>query len=162
MDYSNPETWVLIGLILFFLVVFFMGVPGKLWKSLGATGAAVRAELDEAVRIRQEAQDLLNSIKSQRLAAEQKARDIIAQAETDAKVMAEEAKTKLTESLKRRQDQAEKKIAQAEARAEADVKAAAADMAAQIAEAVLVAQAAKAKSDPLIDKAIGQVATRFS
>lgn len=162
MDFSNPETWVQICLGLFFLLLFFMGVPKKLWDSLGATGDAVRAELDQAVSIRQEAQELLNSIKVQKLAAEQKARDIISQAEADAQVMAEEARIKLAESLKRRQEQAEKKIAQAEARAEAEVKAAAADMAAQIAETILVAQAAKAKSDASIDQAISQVATRFS
>ena len=71
---ADAETWVRIALVLFFLILIVATVPGKVWGSLGDTGKAVRAELDEAVRIRQEATDLLNTIKAQRVAAEQKAR----------------------------------------------------------------------------------------
>ncbi|MCR6661410.1 MAG: hypothetical protein NVV72_19595 [Asticcacaulis sp.] len=63
---TEAEFWVRAALVIFFLILFVTKVPGKLWTSLGDTGKAVRAELDEAVRIRQEATDLLNSIKAQR------------------------------------------------------------------------------------------------
>ena len=72
-----------------------------------------------------------------------------------------EAKAKLEETLARRQLQAERKIANAEAQAQAEVKAAAAELAAQMAEHILVARLAGAKSDPLIDKAISQLATKL-
>lgn len=162
MDFQNPETWVFVALGIFFLILIFSGALSGVYKSLGEKGKAVQAELDEAVRIRQEATDLLNAIKAQKLSAEQKARDIVAQAEADALAFAEDAKVKLADSIKRRQAQAELKIAQAEARAEADVKAAAADLAAQIAQNVLATELAGAKSDPLVDQAIGQIDKRLA
>jgi len=158
----EAEFWVRIALGVFVLILIFAGVPGKIWKSWGATGEAVRAELDEAVRIRQEATDLLNSIKAQRLAAEQKARELIAFAEEEAARMAADARVKLEETIKRREELAERKIAQAEANAAADVKSAAADLATQLAEQVLLDQVAKAKTDVHADKAISQLEGRFN
>lgn len=159
---AEPEFWVRVGLVIFFLILVFAKVPGSLWKSLGATGEAVRAELDEAVRIRQEATELLNSIKAQRQAAEKKAKEIIALAEEEAVRLADEARLKLAASIKRREELAERKIAQAEARAAEDVKAAAADLAAQLAETILVERTAGLGSDAAVDKAIGQLEGRFN
>ncbi len=161
-NFADIETWVRLALVIFFVILIVARVPGNLWKSLGDTGAAVRAELDEAVRIRTEAQELLNRIKADRLKAEQKAREIIALAEEEAQRMAAEARTKLEDSIRRREALAERKIAQAEAKAEADVKAAAADMAAQLAEIILLDRTQKAGTDVLVDKAIGQLEGRFN
>ena len=72
-----------------------------------------------------------------------------------------EAKAKLEESLIRRQRLTEQRIQAAEAQAAADVKAAAADLAAQMAEQVLKQRLVGATSDPLIDKAIGQLASKL-
>ena len=56
---------------------------------------------------------------------------------------------------------AKRKIASAEAQAAADVKAAAAELAAQIAEQVLAARLTAAKSDPLIDRGVDQLAAKL-
>jgi len=157
----DPENWIRIALVVFLLILVVMKVPGNLWKGLGATGDSVRAELDEAVRIRQEATDLLNSIKAQRHAAEAKAREIITLAEEQAAQMAKDARAKLEESIARREELAERKIAQAESQAAADVKAAAADLAAQLTETILRERLAKASSDPLVDKAIAEIPGRL-
>ncbi|ESQ92111.1 ATP synthase subunit B [Asticcacaulis sp. AC460] len=154
---AEAETWVRIALVVFFLILIVAKVPGKVWGSLGDTGKAVRAELDEAVRIRQEATDLLNAIKAQRVAAEQKARELIALAEEEAARLAKEAREKLADSIQRREELAERKIAQAEAKATADVKAAAADLATQLAETILADRTAKMTSDASVDTAIGQI-----
>ncbi len=159
---QDAEFWIRIALVVFFLILIVAKVPGNLWKSLGATGEAVRAELDEAVRIRQEATELLNTIKAQRLASEQKARELIANAEEDAARLAAEAHAKLEVTIKRREALAVRKIEQAEAQATADVKAAAADMATQVAEIILLDRTAKLTSDTSVDKAIGQLEGRFS
>ncbi|MEI9905801.1 MAG: hypothetical protein WDN06_19135 [Asticcacaulis sp.] len=66
---AEAEFWVRLALVVFFLILIVAKVPANLWKSLGDAGKSVRAELDEAVRIRQEATDLLNQIKAQRVAA---------------------------------------------------------------------------------------------
>jgi F-type H+-transporting ATPase subunit b len=162
MNFADIETWVRLALVIFFVILIVARVPGNIWKSLGDTGAAVRAELDEAVRIRTEAQELLNRIKADRLKAEQKAREIIALAEEEAQRMAADARAKLEDNIRRREELAERKIAQAEAKAAADVKAAAADMAAQLAEIVLAERTQKTGTDALVDKAIGQMEGRFN
>jgi F-type H+-transporting ATPase subunit b len=162
LNFAEVETWVRLALVIFFLILVVAKVPGNLWKSLGATGAAVRAELDEAVRIRQEATELLNSIKAQRQASEAKAREIIALAEEEAARMAVDARAKLEDTIKRREALAERKIAQAEAQAAADVKAAAADLAAQLAETILAERAGSMTSDAQVDKAIKQIEGRFN
>ena len=159
---ADIETWVRIALVLFLVILVVARVPHNILKSLGDTGAAVRAELDEAVRIRTEAQELLNRIKADRLKAEQKAREIIALAEEEALRMAADARTKLEDNIRRREQLAERKIAQAEAQAAADVKAAAADLAAQVAEIILLDRTQKAGADTLVDKAIGQLEGRFN
>ena len=159
---AEAEFWVRLALVVFFLILIVARVPRNVWKSLGDTGKAVRAELDEAVRIRQEATELLNQIKAQRQAAERKAQEILQLAEEEAARMATEARAKLEDSIKRREALAERKIAQAEAQAAADVKAAATDLAAQVAEVVLAERVAKAGSDPAVDKAIWQVGERFN
>jgi len=162
LNLANAETWVVFALAIFFVILIVARVPVNIWKSLGDTGAAVRAELDEAVRIRTEAQELLNRIKADRLKAEQKAREIIALAEEEAQLMAADARIKLEDNIKRREALAERKIAQAEAQAAADVKAAAADLAAQLAETVLLERVQKGGADVLVDKAIGQIEGRFN
>lgn len=158
----DPENWVHAGVVIFLLILVFAKVPANLWRSLGETGKAVRAELDEAVRIRQEATELLNAIKAQRQAAEKKAKEIIALAEEEAQRLTEEARTKLADSIKRREELAERKIAQAEARAAADVKAAAAELASQLAESILVERTAGLGADKAVDAAIDQLPGRFS
>ena len=162
MDFNDPTTWVRVALGLFIIVLVVMGVPGSIWKSLGDTGKAVRAELDEAVRIRQEAQDLLNRIKQERQAAELKAKELVSMAEEEAKMIAQEAKIKLKETIARRQAQAEAKIAQAQSQAESQVKSAAADLASQMAEAVLSHRVASLGTDASLDVAIKQIDNRLA
>jgi F-type H+-transporting ATPase subunit b len=162
MDFlQNAEFWVAVGLLIFVGALIYLKVPGMAMTALDARGIKIRAELDEAVRLREEASTLLSQIKAQRLETEKLAAEILASAEAEAKRLRAEAKTKLAESIKRRQDLAERKIAIAEAQAAADVKAAAADLAAVIAEQVLSARVKGLKADPLVDTAVAQLAGRF-
>jgi F-type H+-transporting ATPase subunit b len=160
-DLSHAETWVTIGLLLFFVLLFVLKVPTLIWTQLGDKGAAIRSELDEAVKIRLEAQELLNTIKAQKADAEQRAKDMIKKAEEDAKLLTAQAEANLENSLKRRREQAEQKIAQAALQAEADVKAAATDLAVSMAEKLLLADAMASKTDPRIDDSIEQLKTRI-
>jgi len=165
-EFLNPaeaEFWVGVGLLIFLgIVVFVAKAPKKLGASLDAQAQAIQANLDEAARIRGEAERLLETLKAERAEAERHAKAMLAQAQAEAKRLEADAKVKLDESLARRQQMAERKIATAEAQAAAEVKAAAADLAAQAAEQVLTARLAGAKSDPLVDVAIGQLAAKLS
>jgi len=161
LSFSNAEVWVAIGLLIFLGALVFAKVPGMALKALDDRGAKIKAELDEAVRLREEAGALLEQLKTQRIETEKLAAEMLATAEAEADRLRTEAKVKLEETIKRRQDMAERKIAIAESQAAADVKAAAADLAAHLAETVLTQRLAGLKSDPLIDSAVGQIGTKL-
>ena len=161
-DLANPELWVAAGLFLFLGICVFVGVPKLVAGQLDATAARIQSELDEAARLRAEAEALLAHIRTEKAEAEAQAAEMLAAAEADARLMEVEAKAKLEETLARRQALAERRIAQAEAQATAEVKTAAADLAARAAEQILAARLAGQKSDPLLDAAIAQISTRLN
>ncbi|GAA0867976.1 F0F1 ATP synthase subunit B [Brevundimonas basaltis] len=161
-DLSNAELWVAVGLIAFFVIVVLAGVPKLVAGQLDARAARIQSELDEAARLRAEAEALLAQIRQEKAEAEAQAAAMLEAAEADARVMEAEARAKLEETLKRRQDLAERRIAQAEVQATAEVKAAAADLAARAAEQILAARLAGQKTDPLLDDAIAQIGSRLN
>jgi F-type H+-transporting ATPase subunit b len=158
---TEAHFWVGAAFVVFLLILVFAGVHKFAWKALGDAGEKVRAQLDEANRLREEAEALLARIHSDREASEKLAAEILANAEEQAQRMQAEAQVRLAEQIERRGQLAERRIATAEAQAAAEVKAAAAELAAQMAEQVLAARIAGAKTDPLIDAAIGQLAGRL-
>lgn len=157
----DSHFWVALAFLVFLGVLVWAGVHRLVWKTLGDMGAKVQGQLDEAEALRREAQELLTEVKAQKEASEKLAAEMLANAAEEAKRLQAEAQVKLAEQIERRGQMAERKIAQAEAQAEADVRAAAAELAAQMAEQMLVQRLAGAKSDPLIDRAIGQLAGKL-
>ena len=69
---TDAEFWIAIGLLVLLGILVYAKVPGMALNALDARGAKIRAELDEALRLRQEAQDLLAQITVQREGAEKK------------------------------------------------------------------------------------------
>ncbi|MFC7379104.1 F0F1 ATP synthase subunit B [Brevundimonas sp. GCM10030266] len=161
-SFDNPELWVAIGLLLFIGIVIWAGVPKLVAGALDAKAAKIQAELDEAARLRAEAEALLAEIRAEKAEAEAQAAAMLKAAEDDARRLEAEAKVKLEEAMVRRQALAERRIEQAEAQATAEVKAAATDLAAKAAEQILTARVAGQKSDPLLDAAIAQLGTRLN
>ena len=161
-SFDNPELWVAIGLVIFFGILVAVGVPKLVAGALDAKVAKIQAELDEAARLRAEAETLLNQIRAEKIEAQAQAAEMLRTAEADARSMEAEAKIKLEDTLARREALAERRIAQAEAQAMTEVKAAAADLAARAAEQILTARVSGQKSDPLLDAAIGQIAERLN
>ena len=158
---NNPELWVGVGLLVFIAILWMTGAFKAAMGGLDAKAQKIQADLDEAARIRADAEALLADIRRQRADAEAQAKTMLAAAQDEAKRLAEEAKAKLEEAVSRRAALAERKIANAQAEAEAQVKAAAVDLAAQAAEAVLASRLAGAKTDPLADSAIGELAGKL-
>jgi F-type H+-transporting ATPase subunit b len=158
---DDPTFWVLLALILFLGLVVYLKVPGMLTKALDARGAAIAKELEEAKRLREEAQELLASFQRRQREAESEAEAIIAQAHRDAERFGEEARAKTAEMLERRAELAERKIAQAEADAAAAVRAQAAELAVAAAERLLKdGLDAKAHGD-LVDAGVEELKARF-
>jgi F-type H+-transporting ATPase subunit b len=106
-EFLNPaeaEFWVGVGLLIFLgIVIFVAKAPKKIGDVLDGQAAAIQANLDEAARIREEAQRLLDTLKVERAEAEVHAKEMLAQARADAQRFAADAKVKLEESLARRQ-----------------------------------------------------------
>ncbi|MFI4965484.1 MAG: ATP F0F1 synthase subunit B [Caulobacterales bacterium] len=159
--FLEAHFWVGVAFVVFLVVLALAGVHTFAWNALGAAGAKVRAQLDEANGLREEAQALLARIQSDREQSEILAAEIMANAEEQARRMQVEAQARLAEQIERRGQLAERRIATAEAQAAAEVKAAAGELAAQMAEQILAARVVGAKTDPLIDAGIGQLAGRL-
>jgi F-type H+-transporting ATPase subunit b len=158
---TDAEFWIAIGLLVLLGILVYAKVPGMALNALDARGAKIRAELDEALRLRQEAQDLLAQITVQREGAEKTATEIVANAEADAARRRVEAEARLADQIERRRAMAERQIANAEAKAAQDVKAAAAEAAAALAEAVMAERLKGLASDPLVDRAVSELAQRL-
>jgi len=159
---DSSELWVALGLLLFFAILLWAGVAKLVAGQLDAKAAKIQSELDEAARLRAEAEALLVQIRAEKAAAEAQAAEMLKAAEADARLMEAEARVKLEDALTRRQALAERRIAQAEAQATADVKAAAGDRAIRAAEQILAARLAGQKTDPLLDAAIAEIGTRLN
>ncbi len=157
----DAEFWVATALVLFFGLLIYLKVPGAAAKGLDGYAQKIQSELDEAKRLREEAEALLAQIQQQKDESERLAEGMIAAAKADAKRLAKEAKAKLDDEITRRQAMAERKIASAEAAATAEVKAAAAELAAQVSASILQSRLKGLKSDPLIDSAVSQMASKL-
>jgi len=159
---STPEFWVLVAFILFFALLGYMGVHRKLVGAIDQRGARIKAELDDARRLRDEAQALLTEYQRKKNEAEKEAEAIIASAKAEGERLASEAKARMEDFVARRSKMAEAKIAQAEAQALADVRAAAADAAVAAAEKILVGSAKGAVADTLVKQGIEDVTKKFN
>lgn len=158
----EAETWVAFAFIIFVSGLGYIGVHRMLTKSLDDRSARIRAELDEARKLKDEAAQLLADYQRKRQEAEGEAQDIIAGAKAEAERLAAEAKTKIEDFVARRTRMAETKIAQAEAQAAADVRSAAAEAAVAAAEKILSAEAKGKLASDLIAKGIEDVRKKLN
>jgi F-type H+-transporting ATPase subunit b len=162
MTPPSPETWVAIGFVCFVALLAYIGAHRKLFDALDQRRARIQAELDEASRLRQEAEALLAEFERKGRAAESEAAAIIESAKAEAERLAGEAKLRMEDFVARRTKMAEAKIAQAEAQALAEVRSAAADAAVAAAEKLL-ATAAKGKvAVDLVARGIEDVKNKFN
>lgn len=158
---DNPELWVGVGLVLFLGIAWMAGAFRIVAGALDGKAAKIQADLDEAGRLRAEAEAMLADIRARREASDAQAKELLKNAKAEAKRIEAEAKARLEEQIARRAELADRRIAAAEAQAAADVKAAAVDLAAQVAEQVLATRLAGAKSDPSVDRAVSQLGERL-
>ena len=154
--------WTFIGLVLFLALLGYLGVFGRITGILDARARRISHELEEARRLREEAQALLAEYQKKRLAAEREAAEIIESAKGEAVRMTEEAEISLREMIERRTRATETKIAQAETHAIAEVKAMAAEVAVRAATQILQAKVQGPVADDLVSRSIADVRARLS
>lgn len=158
----EAEAWVAVAFVLFLGLLVYVGAHRKVIGGIDARQARIKTELDEAVRLREEAKALLAEYQRKGREAESEAAAIIASAKGEAERLAAEAKAKMEDFVLRRTKMAEAKIAQAEAQALADVRAAAADTAVAAAEKILAAAAKGKVAENLLAQGIEDIKKKFN
>lgn len=154
--------WALVGLILFIGLMIYIKVPGIVGRSLDKRADNIRGELNEAKRLREEAQALLAEYQKKRKEAEAEAAALVAAAEREAALLTEEARQKTEEFVARRNALSEQKIKQAEADAITAVKSAAIDIAVEAAGKVIAAKTDKTTQTALFKDAVAKVQSRLN
>ena len=138
MDATSLATvWVTVALFIFLVILANMKVPGMISRALDARAARIRADLEEARRLREEAQALLAEYQQKRKEAEKEAADIVTAAKREAEMLLGEAHKKTEDYVARRTAIAEQKIAQAEREAVNEVRSSAVDIAVEAARKLL-------------------------
>ena len=158
----EAETWVAIAFFVFVALLAYMGVHKQIIAALDNRAGKIKAELEEAKKLKDEAMALLAQYQKKRQEAETEAQSIITGAKAEAERLSAEAKVKAEEFVARRTKMAEQKIAQAEAQAVADVRAAAADAAVAAAEKILAEQTKGALANELVAKGVDDVRKKLN
>src|ERR1700682_1305066 len=160
--FSEPEFWVAVAFVILMGVFAYVGVHRTLLKTLDHRRDRIKAELDDARRLKEEAAKLLAEYKARHASAEREARDIIESAKAEAERIASEAKTKMEDFVARRTKTAESKIALAEAQAVADVRSAAANAAVAAASTILSQSVKGPVAGGLLGKGIDEVRAQLN
>src|SRR3954462_9477822 len=152
--FAEPEFWVAVAFVILMGVFAWFGVHRTVLKALDHRAERIKAELDDARRLKDEAAKVLTDYKARHASAEREAQEIVTNARAEAERIAAEAKAKMEDFVPRRTKTAESKIALAEAQALADVRAAAADAAVTAASTILSQSVKGQLADNLLAKGI--------
>ena len=160
--FAEPEFWVAVAFLILLGVFAYLGVHRTVLTTLDHRRDRIRAELDDARRLKDEAAKVLEQYKARRASAEREAEEIITGAKADAERIASEARAKMEDFVVRRTKTAESKIALAEAQALADVRAAAAEAAIAAASTILSQSVKGQVADDLLAKGIQDVRAKLN
>jgi F-type H+-transporting ATPase subunit b len=159
--FHDPELAVAIA-----FAIAVVLVSRKVWQTLSGLlddrAAKIKAELDEAQKLKDDAQKMLGQFQRKQRDALQEAEAIVAHARGDAARLVERAKRDLEAVIDRRQRLAQEKIALAEAKALAEVRNAAVDVAIGAARQVIAERLGDAQGQVLVDQAIAELPQRLN
>ncbi len=160
--FSDPTFWVAVSFFGFLALILYYKVPHKAGEALDKRAEQIQNELEEARKLREEAQAILADYERKQLEAEQSAEEIVTHARKEAETLAEETRQSLKESLERRTRLAEEKIARAEAQAMSEVRAAAVDVAVSAAGKLISTKLDAKIADGLIDQTIQDIKSKLN
>ena len=157
----DAEFWVAVAFVIAVGYLIYKVRP-MLLKSLDDRAARIKADLDEAARLRDEAQKTLAQFQQKQRDAIKEADAIVAQAKVEAERTAQQAERDLAAAMDRRQKQAVEKIALAETKALAEVRGLAVDVAVAAVRRILADDLSTARRSALIDDAIADLSKRLN
>ncbi|MEJ6781171.1 F0F1 ATP synthase subunit B [Aminobacter sp. Piv2-1] len=149
--------WATVAFFIFVAIVLYLKVPGMISKSLDDRADRIRTELEDARKLREEAQQLLAEYQRKRKEAEKEAAEIVEIAKREAGLLAEEAHAKTEEYVARRTALAELKIGQAEREAINEVRANAVDLAVEASRQLLAGKADAKTAAELFKSSVQEV-----
>lgn len=155
--FADTSFWVLLAFLVVIGIFIRFGVHKTAAGALDKRANQIADDINEARRMREEAQELLAQYQRRQREAEGEAAKIIEQAKKDAKQMAADARDKLSAQMERRAKAAEEKIARAEAQALSEVRGKAADVAIAAARDIIKERMDSGAQSAFIDKAISDL-----
>jgi F-type H+-transporting ATPase subunit b len=157
----DPTFWVGLAFVLAVAVIYRPAAKAII-TTLDERAAKIRVQIEEARKLREDAQALLAEYQRKQRDAMAEAEKIIAQAKTEAARMKVDAEKDLEHAIERRKQQALERIAQTEAQAIASVRNTAVDVALAAAEQLIKGGLDAAKQQALADKAINELPSRLN
>lgn len=158
--FQNPTFWVLVAFVLFVAAVWRIAA-NTIGKALDDRAERIREEIEQAQKLREDAQAALAQYQRKQRDALKEAENIIAAAREEADRIRRRAATDLEASLRRREAQAMDKIAQAEAQAVQQVRDLAADIAVAATERILVQNMDATRDEALVGTAIAELPSKL-
>lgn len=154
--------WVAVAFFAFIGVLLYFKVPGIVSKQLDGRADRIRNELEEAQKLREDAQAMFADYQRRQRDALTTAEEIITKAKEDAELIRKQSEAELTASLARRQELAEFKIRQAEEKALAEVQSIAVDVAITAAEKLMKDNIKAKDATSLIDQSIKDLGAQLN
>ncbi len=154
--------WAFVALLIFLAVAIYFKVPAMLARQLDERANRVRADLEEARRLREEAQGLLAEYQRRKAEAERDAQELLASAQREAERLMAEAREKSQDYVARRTALAEQKIGQAERDAVNEVRASAVDIAVEAARKILAARGDEGLNSSLFENSLNEIRTKLN
>ena len=157
----NTDFIVLLAFIVFVGILIYFKIPGKVGAMLDARAVQIKADLDEARALRDEARAILASYERKQKDVQEQSDRIVAAAREEAMTAASQAKDDLKVSIARRLAAAEDQIASAQGAAIRQVRETAVSVAIAAAGDVLAKQMTAEAAAGSIDAAIAQVEAKL-
>ena len=150
----EPEFWVAVSFFIFVGACSISACTRRLASALDARAATIAKELEEAKRLREEAEKVLADYRRKQGDAVKETEAIISLAAKEAEILAAETRRSMNEHFDRRMKLAEDKIARAEADALREVRETTADAAVAAAQTVIAAKLTPDAADKLVKQGI--------
>jgi F-type H+-transporting ATPase subunit b len=158
----EPEFWVAVSFFLFVGLVLYLGVHKKIAAALDARSAMIAKELDEARRLRDEAEQVLADYKRKQGEVVTETKNIVDLAVREAEALAAETRKSVKEHFDRRIKLAEDKIARAEQDAVREVRTVAVDAAVAAAQSLIAKNLTADRAGQLVSESIDTLKSKLN
>jgi F-type H+-transporting ATPase subunit b len=159
--FKDPETWVAVSFLLFAALILYFRVPAQIAKSLDGRSSAIARELEEARKLRAEAEAILADYRKRAENAEAEAAAILAPAERAAAAYGKEARSAFDEAIARRLAVAEQKIKLEEEKARKQIRSQAAELAIAAAEQLIQQKVTGQTAESMISASLDKIKKRL-